>query len=288
MGNLVINDYTFQIIEKGEGDPLILVHGSASDYRTWTIPQDELSKNYRTISYSRRYHWPNIQSSEGKDYSMLEHVEDLKSLIKKWNAEPIHLVGHSYGAFICLLLALHEPKLIRTLVLAEPPAITLFVSDPPQPLEMLKLMIIHPRTALALMKFGITGIAPATKAVKKGEMEKALKIFGKATLGAKKFNLLSESRLEQVRQNLIKAEFLGSGYPPLNIDDLYNMEVPTLLVSGKFSPTLFHCILDKLYKVIPNVEWMTVPNSSHIMHEDNLTDYIKSLNSFFNKHVSAA
>jgi pimeloyl-ACP methyl ester carboxylesterase len=126
------NGYRFEYVERGSGEPVVFVHGSASDYRTWQAQQDEFAQHFRTMPYSRRYHWPNDEIAEGADYSMTEHVEDLRALLRLLNATPAHLVGHSYGAFVCLLLAIREPGLVQTLALAEPPAITLFVSNQPK------------------------------------------------------------------------------------------------------------------------------------------------------------
>ena len=81
--------------------------------------------------------------------------------------------------FSVYLLAVKEPELVRTLVLAEPPVITLFVSNTPKPLELLKLLATRPRTAIAIMKFGAKGIAPATAAAKRDEAKKAMRLFGR-------------------------------------------------------------------------------------------------------------
>ena len=48
-------------------------------------------------------------------------------------------------------------------------------------------MFTKPKLALGIIRFGAKGIAPATKAFKKNDMDEALDIFGKATLGAKAF-----------------------------------------------------------------------------------------------------
>jgi hypothetical protein len=45
--------------ETGEGPPLLLVHGSASDYRIWQQQVEGLSRQFRVISCSRRYNVPN-------------------------------------------------------------------------------------------------------------------------------------------------------------------------------------------------------------------------------------
>ena len=182
---------------------------------------------------------------------MYQHVEDLEDLIKKLN-KPVHLIGHSYGAFICLILAMKSPHLINSLILSEPPVITLYVSNSPKPLEILKLLFSRPKTAIALIKLGAKGIEPATKEVKRDNMKKAIEIFGKATLGADTYANLSDSRMEQVYKNVIKAEFVGSGFPPLDESKIREIKVPTLLISGRNSPKIFHFLLDRLMELIPN------------------------------------
>jgi pimeloyl-ACP methyl ester carboxylesterase len=171
MPSVNIKGYQLEYLESGNGEPLVFVHGSASDYRIWRSQQDEFSKFYRTITYSRRYHFPNEPVKDGTEYSMAEHVDDLKEFLIEMNAVPANLVGHSYGAFICLLLSVREPKMVRSLILAEPPVITLFVSNNPKPSEILKLVFKSPKTAASIIKFGVKGINPAVKELRKGNIE---------------------------------------------------------------------------------------------------------------------
>jgi pimeloyl-ACP methyl ester carboxylesterase len=278
-----INDYVFEVIEKGAGETVVFVHGSVSDYRTWQKQQEEFSKHHHTISYSRRFHWPNEQISEQEDYSMDQHMEDLEALIKKLNGS-VHLIGHSYGAFICLLLAMKSPHLINSLVLSEPPVITLYVSNSPKPLEILKLLFSRPKTAIALIKLGVKGIEPATKEVKSGNMKKAVEIFGKATLGVRTYTNLSDSRMEQVYNNMIRAEFVGSGFPPIDENKIREIEIPTFLISGRNSPKIFHFLLDRLMELLPNAKRKIIEGASHISHEDNVLDYNETVLSFIKEH----
>jgi pimeloyl-ACP methyl ester carboxylesterase len=288
MACLELNGTSLEYSEVGKGEPLVLVHGSASDYRTWYKQQDEFAEQYRVITYSRRYHWPNDRIPEDADYSMLEHVDDLTALIVKLNAEPAHLIGHSYGAYVCLLLAIQEPQLVRTLVLAEPPAITLFVSNKPKPGEILKLLMTRPRTATAIISFGAKGVTPAETAAKRNEVMKAMRLFGKTILGEQYYRKLSKQRLEQVDTNSIKAEFLGSGFAPLACDQVRNVNIPTLLVNGKHSHRLFHCLVDRLEELLPQTERIEIAQASHIMHEDNAQAYNQAVTAFLEKHGRGA
>jgi len=284
MSALEINGTSLSYEEHGEGDALIFVHGSASDYRTWNKQKEEFARRYHVIVYSRRYHWPNKHITAGEDYSMSQHVDDLQALIKKLDVAPTHLAGHSYGAFLCLMLAIKKPELVRTLILAEPPVITLFVSNSPRPWELMKILATRPRTAFSIVKFGIKGIAPATAAAKRGDAKKAMRIMGRAILGNQFYNQLSEKRLEQVFDNSIDAEFLGSGYTKLGADQVSEVHIPTLLITGPHSHKLFHRLTDRLQKLLPDVERVEIDDASHIMHEDNAMVYNQAVKLFLEKH----
>jgi len=289
MAQVDIEGTRFEYHENGSGEPVVFVHGSASDHRTWRFQRDVFAEQFRTITYSRRYHWPNEPIHDGVDYAMAEHVDDLQKVIRSLDATPAHLVGHSYGAFLCLLLAMRAPDLVRTLILAEPPVITLFVSNTPKPLELLKLLVTRPRTAAAIIKFGATGVAPASKAFQKGDMEAGVRAFGDAVFGSGGYDRLPEPRKEQVQDNLsnVKAELLGSGFVPLDGEQVQRVQVPTLLVTGEHSIGLFHRLMDRLGELLPHAERIEIPGASHMMHEDNASEYNAAVFSFISRHSQA-
>ena len=115
-------------------------------------------------------------------------------------------------------------------------------------------------------------------------MNKALEISIKAILGVRPFRNLSKSRLEQARANTIKAEFLGSGFLPRNKNEIRNIKLPTLPISGEESPKLWQHLLLELHTLVSNSELKTIPNASHIMHEDNVSDYKATLLAFLEKN----
>lgn len=284
ISQIKLNGYEFHYVENGLGDKVVLVHGSASDYRTWNSQLPEFGKYYHTIAYSRRFHRPNQKISEGEDYSMNQHLEDLEAFLKFLGNEPVHLVGHSYGAVLALTLACESPQYIRSLVLSEPPAITLFVSNTPKPGELLKLLFSRPRTALAMIKLGATGLGPAKTAAKKGDMETAMRIFGKAVLGEEHFNHMTAERIDQVRENLTAAEFIGSGLLPLDDQKLRNMKAPCLLLTAESSPAIFYHLASRLQELLPNAEQDQVAEASHIIHEDNVSGFNARVLSFLKKN----
>jgi pimeloyl-ACP methyl ester carboxylesterase len=286
MASVAIDGSRFEYVEAGSGDPLVLVHGSASDYRTWHAQRDAFAERFRTIAYSRRYHWPNRPIPEDVDYAMTEHVDDLQVVLRTLGATPAHLIGHSYGAFLCLLLALRAPRLVHTLVLAEPPVITLLVSMPPKLPELIKLLVTRPRAGMAIIKFGRQGVVPAVKAFRQGEVDAGIRTYGDAVFGRGGYHRLSESRKAQVQDNCtnVKAELLGPGFAPLDVDAVRSVDVPTLLVTGEQSIPLFRHLTDRLEELVPRSERTAIPDASHLMHEDNASAYNAVVLSFIRKH----
>jgi len=122
---------------------------------------------------------------------MLPHVDDLVGFLRQVDAVPAHLVGHSWGGFVSLLAAIRHPEVVRTLVLMEPPVLSLFVSTPPRPSELLRTLLRRPRTAIAIIRFGITAAEPAAKAYRRGDDEAGFETFARGVLGSDVFERLS-------------------------------------------------------------------------------------------------
>lgn len=284
-----VNGTTLVYEEMGDGEPIVFVHGSASDHRTWNAQMDVFAEQCRVISYSRRYHWPNEPIPDGARYIMDEHVDDLRALIQSLDAAPAHLVGNSYGAFLALLLAVREPSLVRSLVLAEPPVLTLYVSNQPTVWELLKTLLTRPRTGAGILRLGIRGIDPAKKAFEHGDRKTGLRTFVDAVLGDGAYDRLPEGRSEQVEDNAesLRAELLGPGFSPLDAGTVQQIQAPTLLVAGENSIGLFHRLIDRLEELLPRCERSEIPDAPHTMHEANAPAFNAAVRSFLEKHPSA-
>jgi len=54
MSKLLVNGTRLEVVEQGSGDPVVFIHGSSSDHRTWLPSLDAFGDRYRAIAYSRR------------------------------------------------------------------------------------------------------------------------------------------------------------------------------------------------------------------------------------------
>lgn len=272
-------------VESGDGDPIVFVHGAISDMRTWEKQVRFFSKSHRAISISRRYAAPNDEIGVDAADPWEEHVNDLVEFLGNTNAAPAHLMGNSQGAFICLLLAIKHPELVRTLVLEEAPVLSLYVSTPPRIGELISLFLSYPRMAVSIVQFGIGTIARAARAMKSEDDELAIRIFTKGILKNKSFEDLSEKRQNQILDNYkpLRAFVLGEGFPSIDRDDVRRVTVPVLLLAGKHSPSLLIRLTDRLEDLLPNVMREEIQDASHLIHEDNPTEVNRVVKEFIDR-----
>lgn len=286
MPNIEANDTNFQYTEHGRGTPLVFVHGSVSDHRTWNAQIELFAQRYRVIAYSRRYHYPNSWIGDGSNYTVSQHAEDLSALIRELQLGRVHLIGSSYGAYAALIAAIRNPDIVRTLVLGEPPVLPLLVENPDNPLHILSLLIKSPRTGMQFVKFGLSAMKPAQEALRRNDLEQGVKQFVSGVLGKGGFERLSPAAQATMMENAkaLQAELLGPGFERFPIEDARRCGISTLLVCGDRSPGFFTGISDRLMRILPNVQAVTIPNASHSMHRDNSEIYNKQVLEFLAKH----
>ncbi len=284
-----INGAELAYVERGSGDAVILVHGSISDLRTWEKQMVDFSARHHAVAYSRRYAWPNAPIPDGVHDRMWPHVDDLAELIRKLDCGPAHLVGNSRGGFICLLTALRYPELVRSLAVEEPPVMPLLVSNQPKPPEILRLLLTNPRSGAALLKFFATAMAPAIKALNKGDVEDGVRVFARGVLGADVYENLPASVKEAMQANgkLLSAELLGEGFPAFSERGARRIMLPTLLVSGEKSPALFRRLTDRLHELLPNAQRADITGASHLMHYENPGDTNRAVLDFIARHSAS-
>jgi len=269
---VAVNGASLAYRETGAGPPVVFVHGGLSDLRTWERQLQPIGSGYRAIAYSRRYARPNDDIAPGIADPMPPHVDDLVAFLRAIDAAPAHLVGNSWGAFVCLLAAIHHPDVVRSLVLEEPPLLPLVLGSGsrPRPDVLARSLVHRPRATLAVLAFGMRVFAPIAWAYRRGDTERAWQTFARGVLGADAFARLSRQRVQQMRENAaaLQAE-LRAGFPPVSEAAIRAVRAPPLLLTGEKSPTIEVALDAWLASLLPEVEPLQVPGASHFMHEEN-------------------
>ena len=278
-----VNGVSLAYHDIGHGEPLVLVHANISDIRSWNPVATTLAEKFRVITYSRRYAWPNDAVEDGVADPWETHADDLGALITKLQIAPAHVLGNSTGATIGLLLARQQPELLRSLILEEPPLISLFLpKTPPSLLEVVKLAWWHPWSFFPVMHFGATVIAPTTTAFKKGDNEAALRAFSRGVLGDEFYRCLGRTRIEVMRMNIKphRALFCYGGLPQFSEDDARKIEVRTLVMTAKETVPSQKHINRRLVELLPDATEVFIEGASHLMHEDCPEEVVRAVLKF--------
>ena len=290
MSTATVNGVDLAYVEQGQGEPVLFVHGGVGDYRAWDQQMNAFGAGYRAIALSCRGYWPNPKLRPGESITLDTFVDDLAQFVQALDAGPVHLVGHSSpGGFGGLRLASQHPELLRTLVLLEPPAFPLLgVSIPPRPAQVIKLLIRHPRAGIGFIKFGAKGMGPAIKAFERGDDAGALRVFMAANTSDAVVEGIPEAMFQRFVDNAgpLKAQ-IKAGFPPFAASDARAIRVPTLLVSGAESPAHIKAVTDRLAKLVPDADRLTIAGATHNMFNSHPAEFNAGVLRFIRSHTVA-
>ena len=275
---LSLDDYKIHYLDIGEGEPVVFVHGTLGDYRVWETQLDTFALDHRVIALSRRYAYPNDQSlNDLNDYSIPAHAKDLVRFLEKIEVGPVHLVGHSYGAFTSLMASLARPDLIKSLTLGEPPVNSLLDSLPEA--ERLRALFIS------------NVIIPAARSFNVGNDERAVALFIGGVLGdSLYYQNAPQKQKDRMMDNTPELKAITSGAavsPKLYCQDFKSLNVPVLLIKGDRSPRNLRLIIDQLHNCIERSKLVELQNSSHGLEYENPKDFNRIVLEFIESNRSS-
>ncbi|MEV6771015.1 alpha/beta hydrolase [Nocardia sp. NPDC051030] len=223
MSNVQLGDVATWYDVHGDGEPVVLLHGGLVDSRMFAPAMPVLVGRFRMYTTDRRGHGHTPDIDGPLSYDVM--ADDTIAFLEKVVREPAHLVGHSDGANVALLVALKRPDLVRRIVLISGN----FHHDGVEP-ELLE-EILEPDTLRYL-------------GARHGEVSPD---------GEEHFPVLARKVVEMARTQ-----------PTLTPEDLHAVAARTLVMAGDDDAiTLEHTIA--LYRAIPNSELAVVPGTSHLL-----------------------
>jgi pimeloyl-ACP methyl ester carboxylesterase len=111
-----IDGLRIHYVERGQGSPLLLVHGLGVYSYTWRYNIDAFASHFHVYALDLKG-FGLSDKPRGKGYSIDDQVQLVKSFIDKLGLGCVDFVGSSMGGEIGLRLALYEPALINRLLL---------------------------------------------------------------------------------------------------------------------------------------------------------------------------
>jgi pimeloyl-ACP methyl ester carboxylesterase len=266
-----VNGYRMAYLERGQGALLVLVHGSLSDYRAWALQMEPFSAGCRTIAVSLRHCFPECWDGEGDRFSVRQHADDLAAFIIKLNSGPVHLVAHSRGGDVALILAAKNPRLVRSMVLVDPaPFDEMLPATPEITAEIEKRRVF---------------ITAAIERIQQGDRDGGLEMFTDAVSAPGNWKKLPESAKQMRRDNMWSLKSLvADAQEKFDCADAGKIDAPVLLVAGEKSPRLYGMMHDALQPCLNCRQKVTIAGASHGMNRENPEAFNAAVIDFLGKN----
>ena len=265
---VAVNGYPMAYRVAGNGTPIVLVHASISDYRTWNAQFDVLSVAHKVIAVSLRHYFPERWDGVGTDFSIEQHAQDVAALIKKLNLGKVHLVGHSRGGAVVIEVAKSNPEIIRTVVLAD----ASIAMPAPETAEVKKAE-----------KSTEKRIKTLRKNLKTGDPAKAAEVFMNMLSRPGAWKRLPKHVREMILVNIYTA-LEDKGCPLTSCADVNKFDYPVLLMTADYSPPEFEFFYNEMRKCRDLPASVVIPNAGHFMQRDNPKAFNKAILAFVSQH----
>ena len=102
-------------IEKGQGEPFILLHGNGENCGYFQGQMDVFSKRYHVYAIDTRGHGRTPRGD--KPFTIRQFAEDLLGFMNDHRIEKAHLLGFSDGGNIAMVFAIRYPYRVDRLIL---------------------------------------------------------------------------------------------------------------------------------------------------------------------------
>lgn len=249
--------------QTGDGPTIVLVPGGLSTTSAWRPISERLGDRYRLVSTSLLGYGRTDERRTEADHS-IEHQLNAIDAVLEEAGEPLHLVGHSWGASLALMTGLRSDMDIRSL--------TLIDANP-------GMVLRNTEDAALGEEMRVLGEAYVA-AFSAGEADAARRVID-FVAGPGSFAALSR----EVRNYVIATtptnildwrSYFATDYP---LSAFAAIRQPSLCIAGGRSHPVLQRIAYHLANTIPNAKLAMVDGASHFLiatHPDEVAQLIES------------
>lgn len=258
--------------------PLIGIHGGPGWPHYGLLPLTQLAQAGQTvILYDQIGCGKSDRPDDSSLWSVEFFVEELNNLLTTLGLQKAHFLGHSWGGTLAIEYTLKYPMMVDKLILNSPLVDT-------------RLWVQEANKLKALLPNGIGETMTKHEAegtTDSDEYADAYKVFQRHFVcrivpQPPEHDKADEEWGKDVYQFMwgpSEAYATGILEDYSIIEELENITVPTLIISGKYdeaTPTQMEIIQRK----IPKCEWVMLEDSSHSSLFEETEDYLKAVSAF--------
>jgi pimeloyl-ACP methyl ester carboxylesterase len=264
-----INEFQMAYDDRGEGIPVLMIHGYPLNREMWAPQREDLSVVARAIIPDLRGHGesghPESSESEMPTYSMDLHAQDCADLLDLIGVnEPVVVCGLSMGGYISFSFLRRYPERVRGLILCATRAGA----------DSAEGRVGRDKSVQTALESGPEAIAagmlpkmlaPQTYETKPELVERVKKI------------------MESTSTAGIVGDLLGMKERPDSIGLLGNIQVPTLILYGENDQIIPGSEAELMHTEIPNASLVSIPESGHLLNLEQPDAFNREVSMFLDK-----
>ncbi len=241
--------FDIDVIDRGAGPPVALIHSSVSGNRQWSKLMTALEPRYRLVApnlfgYGRTTPWP-----ANRRQTIDDQVDLLLAAIGPQHA-PLHIVGHSFGGTVALRLAHRLGRNAASLTLLE--------ANPFQWLDA------SGRATDAADAYAVRDHMKACGA--RGDFAAAAPVFCDYWVGAGAWAAMPDDRraafIDALAPNYHEWDTLNPY--PLALADLADISASTLVLTAADTVHAIHAVADVMLTARPDWHKASVASGGHM------------------------
>jgi pimeloyl-ACP methyl ester carboxylesterase len=246
----------------GSGPPLVLVHGTTADHRTWRGVGPQLATRWRLHAVDRRGRGA---SGDSPDYAIDRELEDLAAVVEPLAAAgggPVPVVGHSLGGRIALGASLRTDAIGRVAAYEGAPPAGGEPETPPDLLDRLRADLAAGDLDGLLARFmtEAVGMPPGDLAAFRADPIWPLRAAAAPT----------------ILRELDAAEHA----PAVSLAVLAGVRVPVLQVVGSASPDSFRRAAEALDARLADGRLAVIDGARHGAHHSHVAAFLALVEGF--------
>jgi len=242
---------------RGEGEPLVLIHGGNLDLRMWDGQFDLLAERFRVVRYDVR----GFGQSTPADVEHAAH-EDLLALLDHLEIERAHIVGLSLGGRIAVDFALANPDRVGDLVLAGPGLSGWRFTPAPWHDKLREAARAGDLVAIAEAWLESDYMAPAMEHPELAERLRTITLEN---------------------DDLWLRDFRERPLDPPAVERLEDLQAPVLLILGDRDVPDIHRIVELLEQKVPGARKVVVEGAGHMVNMERPEEFNRAVLEFLDR-----
>ncbi len=261
---LKLDDAALRYRDQGHGPAIVFVHGWTLDLEMWDPQVAALHETFRLVRFDRR----GFGLSTGSP-TLLQDVEDIKTLCRHLAIGRLALVGMSQGVRATLGFALAAPERISCLILDGPP----HCSRAGEAAED-ELPLNHYRNLVR------------TQGINAFRREWAMHPFANLMTADRQQRDLLDAMIARYPANDLRESPAAGGAVPAQ-GHLENLRTPVLVITGEHDLPSRTRAADVLASRLPEAQRAVIPAAGHLANLDNPQHYNAVVREFLERHAVA-